>query len=343
MKLFAIFLLLYSLTGCSAKPTEHHHSILQFDTLIDVTLYATNAALAEQAFADLDRDFDMYHHSWTPYAASSMSRVNALIPTGKPFSLPPSVIPLITESMPLAQQTDNLYNPAIGKLIKLWQFHRHDDPDIKPPAAEQIAALVAARPQLNNLHIDGIKMVSDNPQVELNFGAFAKGYAVDHSLQHLREMGIHNAMLAVGGDVKAIGRHGDRNWRVGIKHPRLDGVLAGIELHDEEAISTSGDYERYFMYQGKRYHHILDPRTGYPAQGTQAVTVLHENSAIADMAATALFVAGPKEWQQLARKLQLKYVLFIDEHGAIHVTPDLMPRLTFTDLDKSTISVTAPL
>jgi thiamine biosynthesis lipoprotein len=340
-KAYLLFLIL--VVGCTPQPKEFTHTILQFDTLINVTLYDVDEKLAAQAFADLDRDFAQYHQSWTPYAPSALTRINQLIPTGKTFSVAPSVLPLITQSIPLAEQTGNLYNPAIGKLIKLWQFHRHDDPDIKPPDAEKIAQLVKAKPQLDNLQLDGIRMRSDNPQVELNFGAFAKGYAVDISIQHLREMGINNAIFAVAGDVKSLGRHGDRGWRVGIKHPRQDDVIASIDMQGEEGISTSGDYERYFFYQGKRYHHILDPRTGYPAQGTQAVTVLHQNSAMADVAATALFVAGPRNWFELAKKLQLKYVMFIDENGRVEVTPELMKRLVFLHPDKTTIQVTAPL
>ena len=339
--LFSFFL--FGISSCSPRSPEQQHTLLQFDTLINVTLYGVDDALAKHAFAELDRDFEAYHQGWTPYEDGPMQRINLLITTGKPFSLAPSALPLITQSIPLANQTDNLYNPAIGKLIKLWQFHRHDEPDIKPPDPQQIAALVQARPQLSNLHLDGIRMVSDNPAVELNFGAFAKGYAVDASMKYLRSLGIHNAILAVGGDVKAMGQHGDRGWRVGIKHPRQDRIMASIELSGEEAISTSGDYERFFMYQGKRYHHILDPRTGFPAQGTQAVTVLHQSSSIADVAATALFVAGPQHWLNMAKRLQLKYVLFIDENGVIYVTPELLPRLSFNDIDIATIKVTTPL
>ena len=343
MKILVTLFIFICITGCEPQPNEFHHTILQFDTLINVTLYDVNEKLADRAFADLDRDFAHYQQSWTPYEPSALTRINLLIISGEEFSVAPSVLPLINQSIILADQTDNLFNPAIGKLIKLWQFHRHDDPDIKPPDTNKISQLVNAKPVLANLHFDGIKMRSDNPQVELNFGAIAKGYAVDISIQHLRAMGIHNAMFAVAGDIKALGRHGDRAWRIGIKHPRQDGVIASIEMQGEEGISTSGDYERFFIYKGKRYHHILDPRTGYPATGTQAVTVLHQNSTVADVAATALFVAGPQHWFELAKKMQLKHVMLIDENGIVHVTPDLMKRLVFLEPDKTTIQVTAPL
>jgi thiamine biosynthesis lipoprotein len=336
-------LLLILLVGCGQKPAEFHHTILKFDTLINVTLYDVDEQVADRAFAHLDQRFADYQHSWTPYEPSELTRINQLIAVGEPASVAPSVLPLIALSIPLAEQTGNLYNPAIGKLIKLWQFHRHDEPDIQPPDAKKIAALVAAGPKLADLHLQGSRLQCDNPQVELNFGAFAKGYAVDMAMRQLREMGIRNAIFAVGGDVKALGRHGDRAWRIGIRHPRQDAVIASLDMQGEESISTSGDYERYFSYQGKRYHHILDPRTGYPAQGTQAVTVVHHDSALADVAATALFVAGPQHWFELAKTLQLKLVLFIDEDGKLQVTPELMKRLEFNAEIPTAIQVTPPL
>jgi thiamine biosynthesis lipoprotein len=336
-------LLFILLAGCNQKPFELHHTILEFDTLIDVTLYDVDEQLANQAFTDLDQQFAHYQESWTPYEPSDLTRINQAIAAGETVSVAPSVLPLITLSIPLAEQTGNLYNPAIGKLIKLWQFHRHDEPGIQPPDAEKIAALVAADPKLADLDLQGSELHCDNPQVELNFGAFAKGYAVDMATHYLRDLGIKNAIFAVGGDVKALGRHGDRAWRVGIRHPRQDTILASLDLQGEEGISTSGDYERYFFYEGKRYHHILDPRTGYPAQGTQAVTVVHHDSGVADVAATALFVAGPQHWFQLAKRLKLKLVLFIDENGQVQVTPELMKRLDFDPELAAEIQVTPPL
>jgi thiamine biosynthesis lipoprotein len=338
-----ILLLVTTASSCNKAPVEYKHTILKFDTLIDVTIYGVDEKLAERAFADLDRDFEHYHHAWTPYEPGPLTRSNELIATGSRFSSDTSTLDLINRTRPLAEKTGNLFNPAIGKLIKLWQFHKHDDPDIRPPDAAKIAELVKARPQLSDLEQDGIRLHSRNPYVELNFGAFAKGYAADLSMQYLKSIGIHNAVIAVSGDVRVIGHHGDRGWRIGIKHPRQDAVLASIELRDNEGISTSGDYERFFMYQGKRYHHILDPRTGYPAQGTQAVTVVNESSALADVAATALFVAGPDHWQEVAKNLGVKMVMLTDSDGVIHISPAMQQRVQFIHPDETTIRVSPPL
>ena len=341
-QLITLFALL-CLSACEKTPTEFKHSSLHFGTTIDITLYDVSPELAEQAFAKLDEDFAYLHAAWSPWDAGSLRRTNALIETGKTFTAGPSILPLIKKSQELSRQTELLFNPSIGKLISLWQFHKHDQPGIKPPEHSAIQALLSENPQLDDLHIDGIKMRSNNTSVSLNFGAFAKGHAIDLEIQQLKNMGIHNAILNAGGDLKAIGAPGERPWVIAIQHPRQNTWLARIETRKEESVFTSGDYERFYMYQGKRYHHILDPGTGYPAEGTQSVTVLHTDSGFADAAATALFVAGPERWQSIAKKLNLSSVMLIDSSGTIHVTPDMRDRLLFNPQIETTINITAPL
>ncbi len=335
--------LLCLLAACSQPAQEHQHSSLHFGTLIDITLYDVEQKTAEAAFAQLDTNFSYWHRAWSPWQAGSLRRANGLIKTGHAFTVGPSIMPLIERSTELAEQTDNLFNPAIGELINLWQFHKHDEPDIAPPAAAEIEALVARQPRMSDLQIDGIKMLSHNPAVLLNFGAFAKGYAIDLQIQLLKDMGIDNAIINTGGDLKAIGQHGDRPWRIAIRHPRLDTWLAYIDTQGEESIFTSGDYERSYTYNNQRYHHILDPRTGYPAMQTQSVTVLHHDSGLADAAATALFVAGPEDWLRIARRLGIKNAMLIDQQGVIHITPSMQQRVMFNPQIETTIALTAAL
>ncbi|HED34565.1 MAG TPA: FAD:protein FMN transferase [Gammaproteobacteria bacterium] len=343
-RILAVFLtLLIGLSGCNKKAEEHHHSSLHFGTLIDITLYDVPEEKAQAAFAKLDRDFALLHTAWSPWIAGSLRRTNALIRTGKTFSVGPSVLALIEKSTPLANDTDQLFNPAIGQLITLWQFHKIDSRNPQPPPDDAIQVLLKRNPQLSDLKIEGVKMHSTNPYVSLNFGAFAKGHAIDIEMQILKEMGVRNAIINTGGDLKAIGTHGSRPWRIAIQHPRKKTWLAQINTQNEQSVFTSGDYERFYLYKGKRYHHILDPRTGYPAQGTQSVTVLHTDSGLADAAATALFIAGPKRWIELARKLKLKEVMFIDSTGTVFVTPEMHERLQFNPEIETTIVTTQSL
>jgi len=336
-------LFLCLLSACETQPEEFHHSILSFGTIIDVTLYDVDEALADKIFSDLDQDFKLRHNAWSPWVMGSLTRVNQLIPTGKKFSVGPSIVPLINESIKLTEATEHLFNPAIGKLINLWAFHKYQDANVKPPDAEHIKRLVTSNPSLLDVHLNGVQMQSSNADVQLNFGAFAKGYAIDQSMKYLQASGVKHAIINTGGDLKAIGRHGDRPWRIGIRHPRKNGLIASIETHGEESIFTSGDYQRFYMYKGKRYHHILDPRTGYPAQGTQSVTVIHHDSGLADAAATALFIAGPEEWLKIARKLKLKQIMLIDSKGHIHLTPAMKKRLHFETKNETTLIVSPPL
>ncbi|VAW64935.1 Thiamin biosynthesis lipoprotein ApbE [hydrothermal vent metagenome] len=337
--IFAAFIL----TACEKPAEEYQHSSLHFGTIIDITLFDVSAEQADAAFQQLDKDFTLMHAAWSPWVAGSMMRTNNLLQTGATFSAGPSILDLITQATPLAEQSEQLFNPAIGKLINLWQMHKSDDPNIKPPDKNAIAQLVKNNPSLNDIRVSGVRLQTDNKTVSLNFGAFAKGYAIDLEMNMLKKRGIKNAIINTGGDLKAIGAHGDRPWIIAVQHPRKNTWLAKIETRGEESIFTSGDYERYFLYEGKRYHHILDPRTGYPAEGVQSVTVLHTNSALADAAATALFVAGPKKWQSIAKKLDIKHVMLIDSRGIIHITPAMKKRLHFNSQIETTILTTAPL
>lgn len=320
----------------------YEYTIIAFGTLIDVSITGVDKASAEKAFETLEWDFNYMHGTWHAWRPSALSRINGLLPSKLDFSIAPSILPLITRADELAASSDNLFNPAIGKLIALWGFHNDEPTTHSPPDAEAIAALLAANPRMSDVHVKGIEIRGDNDAVQLDFGAFAKGFGVDVAIAHLRELGIENAIINAGGDLRAIGQRGTRPWRIGIRQPLGDGVLASLETQADESVFTSGDYERWFEYEGQRYHHILDPRTGYPAAGTRSVTVIHTEAALADAAATALFVAGPKDWWRIAKRMGLRYVLLVADDGTLHITPAMATRVDFGD-NKPELMISAPL
>jgi len=172
---------------------------------------------------------------------------------------------------------------------------------------------------------------SMNDAIVLNLGAFAKGYSVDKAIEYLQSEGVNHAIVNAGGDLRAIGKKGESPWVIGIRHPREEGVIASIEIQQDESLFTSGDYERFYDYQGKRYHHILNPQTGFPADQVTSVTILHHNAATADAAATALFVAGPAQWRAIAKEMGVTHVMLIDHAGNVHLTEKMKTRLTFID------------
>jgi len=352
---FVILLFSFILTACDsplsgstpnvATITEkHQHSILSFGTVIDVTLIDTDKNQAQQIFSTLDEDFAYWHRVWNPWQQGPLARVNTLIPTKAAFNLPLHLIPIIKQSQILYQQSDGLFNPAIGHLINLWKFHEYKDNDKQPPDEEKIQALIAANPTMDALQLNNIQLQSNNEQVQLNFGAFAKGYAIERSMKTLKKFNISNAVINAGGDLKVIGQHNDRPWKIGIRDPRnKHAIIASLETFDKESVFTSGDYERYFIFENKRYNHILDPRTGYPADLSQSVTVIHDDAGIADAAATALFVAGPENWYSIAKKMGIKYVMLIAANGDIHLNPAMAKRIQLNKNNTPSVKISEAL
>lgn len=349
MKAF-VFLSCLFFAACSAPNStplnveKFQHSILTFGTVIDVTIMGTDQATAQQAFTTLDEDFAYWHKVWNPWKKGPLARVNTLIPTQAQFNLPLNLIPLIKQSQQLYETSEGLFNPAIGHLINLWRFHEYEKTDKQPPADDEIQAMVKQAPNMFNLQLDAIKLQSNNESVQLNFGAFAKGYAIERSIQTLQKLGIKNAVINAGGDLKVIGQHKDRAWRIGIRHPRnKQTIIASVQAFDNESVFTSGDYERYFIHNDKRYNHILDPRTGYPADLSQSVTVIHNNAGLADAAATAIFVAGPQNWHRIAKRMGIKYVMLVAANGDIHINPAMQQRIKLNNIDKMPVKVSNAL
>ena len=333
--LFILFICLSIFTtACQRKVTEYHDSMLIFGTIVNITLLDTDEKLAEESFRLMREDLKLMHHAWHVWEPGPLMRANQLLETQTEFSAPPSLLKLFHVSKELSIKSQNLFNPAIGKLIALWGFHSNQQPT-KAPSKQAILTLLKQQPTMSDITLKGVRMKSQNPAVKLDFGGVAKGFAIDFLLRKLKEKGIHNALIDTGGDLKVIGRHGKRAWKVAIRDPRqkpsdTQGVVASLELNDNEAAFTSGDYERYIKNKNnsdKHLHHIIDPRTGYPARGSQSVTVLHNDAATADAAATAIFIAGPTQWVKIAKAMGIKYVLLIDGQGHIHISTAMYKRI----------------
>lgn len=325
---FAVSLLCVSHALAAADGKIHKQDFYAFGTLVSMSLYGVDEALAQKAFATAIDDFNFMHEAWHPWQAGSLGRVNSLLPQNGQFSLAPSIKPLIQQSTQYFIASDGMFNPAIGGLIKLWGFSQVEMPT-QPPDRNAIQALVAKAPKMTDLEVQGFSLKTKNTAVLLDFGGFAKGYGIDRVIEHLRELGVQNAVLNAGGDIRAIGSKGGKPWNIGIRHPRHAGVIASIEVMGDETVLTSGDYERYFIHNGERYHHIIDPRTGYPAKGVTSVTVVSPEAALADAAATALMVAGLDDWRRIATKMGVKQVMLIASNGDVHITPELKKRMRF--------------
>jgi thiamine biosynthesis lipoprotein len=324
----AWLVLLWMLAACSPPPLTQQQSYV-FGTLVEISVYGAPEAQARAATAAVLARFDHLHHTLHAWQPSDLSRLNAALAKGERATVTPELAAMLTDAQTLSIQSDNLFNPAIGGLIALWGFHT-DTPQSQVPDSTTIARWVKQQPRMGDLHIENNTVSSDNPAVQLDLGGYAKGRALDDAVAILQAHGIRNALVNIGGNVIALGQHGDRPWRVGIQHPRKAGTLATLDLLDGEAIGTSGDYQRYFEAGGRRYCHVIDPRSGWPATGMQSVTILVRGAQAgtrSDALSKPLFIDGVTQLADHAAQSGIRDYLAVDASGKMVRSPTLAARL----------------
>ncbi len=331
IRLLPLFLLVILLAGCD-RPSGHSHKqqMYVFGTLVEVVIWTDDEQGAAQAITTLGQQFQQWHRQWHAWdKGGDLAGLNLQLAAGEQVPVPPTIQPLLTKAIQLSHASGGRFDPSVGKLVQMWGFSDSLTNATQPPSADQLAEFLAHAPHMEDLVVEQGIVHSNNPNLHLDFGGFAKGYAVDRAIEQLQAMGFTNAIVNAGGDLRAIGDKEGWPWRIGIRDPRGEGLIASVEVSGDESVFTSGDYERYFDYQGHRYHHIIDPATGYPAEGLSSVTILYNEAAVADAAATALLVAGPKAWQKVASDMGLDKVMVIDTQGNIQMTRAMQQRVHF--------------
>ena len=334
MKRLAVLLLAYLVSACDQAPKEpvFQEQILAFGTLIEVTLYDTDATTAAEVFEELQAKYLRWHSEWHAWEPGALTAVNEKLAAGETAAPGDELLDLLETANRLSVKSGGLFNPVAGQLINLWGFQGNPLPDGELPETADIAAWLIDKPDVDDIVIENNTIRSANPRAAYDLGGIAKGYAIDRCIEYIKSRGIEHAIINAGGDLRGIGRRGERAWRIGIRHPRENALLAGIELDGDDSVFTSGDYERNFEQDGKRYSHIIDPRSGYPANtGSASVTVMHESATVADAAATAIFIAGVKDWQQVAERMGVDRVMLVDEAGNISMTPAMRRAVTLPD------------
>ena len=320
---------LLMLSACNKTPSLYQQQSYVFGTLVEVSVYGVPEVQAGAATAAVLARFDELHrklHAWQP---SALSRLNTAFAQGKKTPIDTELVALLTNATALSVQSDHVFNPTIGGLIALWGF-QSDTPRSTVPAPEAIEKWRIAAPRMTDIHIADGQVWSESPAVQLDLGGYAKGYALDEAVRIFKAHGIRNALVNIGGNLIALGQHGTQPWRIGIQHPRQSGILAALALHDGEALGTSGDYQRFFEVGGKRYSHLIDPRTGYPATGMQSVTVLVTGAnagARSDALSKPLFIGGAAQLADNAARMGVTGYLAVDASGKKHISATLAARV----------------
>lgn len=336
----AIFLLFFLLASCAREPLYHNQSYL-FGTLVDISIYGETDERARQLADHIQQDFQHLHHrlhAWKPISAgkpSELQQLNtAFSQANQPVEISPDLVAMIADATQLSEKYHGLFNPAIGHLISTWGFQRDEFSAVNIDEAT-IKNLIHAQPRMTDIVIKNNTAYSKNPTVKLDLGGYAKGYALDMAANYLRKQGVKHALINIGGNVIALGKHGENAWRVGIQHPRLPNAIATIDLADGWAVGTSGDYQRFFMLNGQRYCHIIDPRTGYPVQHTQSATVLvppqpatqSQAGVLSDVASKPIFIETPENRSQAAKAFGIENVMVIDRQAKIFVSKSMADKI----------------
>jgi thiamine biosynthesis lipoprotein len=239
----------------------------------------------------------------------------------KPIPISEELFNLIDVSLQFSVASHGAFDITYESVGYMYDFHKHEH-----PSEEQIKEHLPAVDYRHVVLERGARTIEYTmPGVKINLGGIAKGYVVQHEAEFLKANGIEHALLNAGGDTRVIGDRRGKPWIVGIRHPRAkDQVITRLPLVDE-AISTAGDYERFFEQDGKRYHHVINPHTGEPTEGILTVTAIGPSGTITDGLDTAIFVLGVKEGLELIKKYPGYETIIVDANGKIYYSEGLEP------------------
>jgi thiamine biosynthesis lipoprotein len=285
------------------------------------------AKAADAVFAEMKR-IDGVMTTWTP--DSEVSRVNAAAGK-KPVVVSEETFAVIARAQDVAKRTRGIFDITVGAFKGLWKFDQDMDGTLPAPAdVKKRLALVGYR----NLVLNKAKrtIFLKKPGMSITLGGIAKGYAVDRCVKLLHDAGFTSFMVQAGGDMYISGKKADKPWVVGIRDPRGDAkdAMFAVTPVEDHSFSTSGDYERGFVKDGTRYHHILDPRTGQPARASRSVTIRAKDAFTADAWSKVLFILGPAKAREIIKREKLTdfEVVWIDDKNAITMTPGIQKTLS---------------
>ena len=320
-----VTLLLVSL-GCQTSPVLIKRSQMLMGTLVEVTAVAPEKAGAQKAATAALTEIKRLENllsTWIP--TSELSRVNAAAGRNS-IKVGAETMEVLERSLEMADLTEGAFNIAVGPAVNAWNVSREG----RIPSQEELEAL---RPliDLSKLKLDSVARTVSLAEegMQIDIGGIGKGYAADRAVVVMEATGATAGVVAISGDIETFGRMpDDQRFVFGIQHPRKEqGQLLGrIEL-ENEAVSTAGDYQRYFEVDGVRYHHILDPKTLQPSRVSQSVTIIAKEGVVADGLDTGIFVMGPEKGMALIESLLGVEGVIVDEKGDIKVSSGLQGRL----------------
>ena len=322
-----VILILMLSVSCGGKAAVVSRMLL--GTVVTITIADKNADTAELfnlAFSEIEkvqRDFSLYSND------SEISLINSKAYPG-PLKVSDDVFFLIKNSLDVSGKTGGAFDITWASSGKLWDFSAEG---FTPPDDVKIKSILPLV-SYKNIRIDesnnSVRFLKKDTKIGL--GAVAKGYAVKKAVSALRNSGVEGAIVACAGDIQVIGDNNGRLWKAGIRDPRGNSVIATFLMDDGEAVSTSGDYERFRIFGGKRYHHIIDPATGYPAEsGLISVTVFSHDPLVSDAYSTAFFVSGIEKTKRILLLMKDISAVLVDSGMNVYVSSNIKGKLQFRE------------
>jgi thiamine biosynthesis lipoprotein len=321
---FSFISILHPSSSQSSNLFKYHQ--VAMGTVIEITLIADDEEAANKASLQAFQEIKRIETLMSPWLDSSdVTRINRS--AGKErVKVSPETFEVIQKAQEISELSEGGFDITVGPLTELWREARKKT---IPPSIEEVKEKLGLV-NFKNIETDQEgKVFLKKKGMAIDLGGIAKGYAVDRAFGVLRSLGYKNLIVNAGGDLRVGGLKNNQPWSIGIQNPReSQKILARISVSDT-AIATSGDYEKYFIYQGKRYHHIFNPKDGFPTDDCQGVTVLCKEGMTADALATAVFVLGREKGYSLCQKLDGVDCLIVDKEGKIIFSPSLKGRISF--------------
>jgi len=308
------------LSSLIAHADWHQRDDAIMGTSIHVELWHDNAAEAERLIDGVMAEMKHIDDTMSPYIKTSeLYRINELAST-KPQVISQELFDLIKQSIAVSELSDGAFDITYASVGYLYNYREH-----KKPSDKEIASLL---PSINyhwiKLDDEAHSIYFAHANVKIDLGGIAKGYAVDRSIELLQKAGVQNALVSAGGDTRMLGdRHG-RPWMVGIRHPRDRNKNAVMLPLENVAISTSGDYERFFEENGTRYHHILSPKTGKSAHVVQSVSIIGPRATMTDGLTKVIFVGGVEKGMPVIESVEGYDAIVIDNEHHVHYSKGLL-------------------
>ncbi|MBD3366827.1 MAG: FAD:protein FMN transferase [Candidatus Eisenbacteria bacterium] len=318
-----VLLIVVFMARRAGGPGRYDDHRLMMGTVVGVTVFAPGEDEANEAMQAAFDEVRRVEELASRYIETSqVARWNAR--SEEIGEIDPEIAAVVARALVVAELSGGAFDPTIAPVVDLWDFEAGsrvpDEDEVRAALADVDYAFVDVRAN------EGV--VAAPIDTDLDLDGIIKGYAVDRAVEVLREAGIEAAIVDAGGDVGFLGRSPNGPaWRVGVKHPRRDGLI-GVLAVDGGSVATSGDYQRYVDVDGVRYHHLIDPATGYPARDLASVTVWARSALDADALATAVFVMGPDDGLALAERLEHVEALIVTPDGEIDGTPRAMELFT---------------